>query len=49
VACSNFAWVGTEEMTSPMLTAGQAVTVIVDSFTSSETGAFELSATFEPR
>lgn len=49
VACSNFAWVGTDEMTSPELTEGQAVTVIVDSFTSSETGEFELTAEFEAR
>ncbi|NUP04467.1 MAG: hypothetical protein HOW73_00210 [Polyangiaceae bacterium] len=47
VACSNFAFPGTSEMTSPPLTGGQAVTVIVDGFTAGDAGPFELSATFE--
>lgn len=47
VACSNFASPGEEEMTSPLLTQGQVVTVIVDGFTASDEGPFSLTATFE--
>ncbi|MFT3769246.1 MAG: DUF4215 domain-containing protein [Minicystis sp.] len=47
VACSNSASVGMTESTSPMLSAGQTVTVIVDGFRSSDAGPYGLEAEFE--
>lgn len=48
LACSNFAFPGTNEETTVPLAAGQLVTVIVQGFTDADAGAYQLSASFAP-
>ncbi len=48
VACGNFAPAGDDDTAVASLTAGQAVTVIVDGFTREDAGPVTLLASFEP-
>ncbi|MFO0550092.1 MAG: DUF4215 domain-containing protein [Polyangiaceae bacterium] len=48
LSCSNFAQAGETEQTSVSLSAGQAITVVVDGFTQDDAGAYTLTALFTP-